>query len=353
MSTPTERDQLEFLGNLQRLLSEGQFVATYKYALLLSLADLAIELGDDSGRPLIICTSHIAEKFVQYYWQQTAPYPVKLAQRRPAEDPILRQNTGRQAAIINYISSYRQQYPTLADLRRDARAWNQLTRQVDQVVRVMPLWKLQTVGRQSLDFLYANSRSGRTIELKAGIAFCLRRFYLLINDLVRGAWLRYIRENNQQILATAADLNEFLFGSERSSLTAIQSVLRDSQCGRCFYCELSLSGVTHVDHFIPWSRYRVDLGHNFVLAHCSCNMKKGDKLAAVEHLRRWVARNREQNVELAEGFDRRKIVHDRIASERVAGWAYSQAAAVHGLAWIKENQLVPVTPSWLNIFRGS
>ena len=40
---------IQFLINVQRLLDEGLFVATYKFALLLSLADLAIELGDDSG----------------------------------------------------------------------------------------------------------------------------------------------------------------------------------------------------------------------------------------------------------------------------------------------------------------
>jgi hypothetical protein len=32
----------------------------------------------------------------------------------------------------------------------------------------MPLWKLQTVGREQLDFLYENTATGKTIELKAG-----------------------------------------------------------------------------------------------------------------------------------------------------------------------------------------
>lgn len=36
MTAPTAEQQLKFLTNLQRLLSEGQFVATYKYALLLA-----------------------------------------------------------------------------------------------------------------------------------------------------------------------------------------------------------------------------------------------------------------------------------------------------------------------------
>ncbi len=185
MSPPSEREQLSFLTNLQRLLSEGQFVATYKYALLLALCDMAVEQGDDSGQPLLICTRHIAEKFIQYYWQQTAPYPISPERAESRTNAILRQNTGNQAAIINYVSSARASYPTLADLRRDARMWHQLVRQVDRVIRVMPLWKLQTVGRQSFDFLYENRMTGNAIELRPGVAFCLRRFYPLVNDLVR------------------------------------------------------------------------------------------------------------------------------------------------------------------------
>jgi hypothetical protein len=64
---PTPDEQIRFLVNLQRLLDEGLFVASYKFALLLSLADLSVEKGDDSGSPLTISTNEIAEKFIQYY----------------------------------------------------------------------------------------------------------------------------------------------------------------------------------------------------------------------------------------------------------------------------------------------
>jgi hypothetical protein len=42
---PTAEDQVRFLLNIQRLLLEGLFTATYKYALLLALGDLSVELG--------------------------------------------------------------------------------------------------------------------------------------------------------------------------------------------------------------------------------------------------------------------------------------------------------------------
>jgi hypothetical protein len=70
---PVPEEQIRFLTNVQRLLAEGLFTATYKYALLAALADLSVELGDDSGKPLPLSTFAIAEKFVEYYWRHAIP----------------------------------------------------------------------------------------------------------------------------------------------------------------------------------------------------------------------------------------------------------------------------------------
>ncbi len=42
--------EVEFLLNIQKLLSEGLFTATYKFALLTALSDLSVELGHDGRR---------------------------------------------------------------------------------------------------------------------------------------------------------------------------------------------------------------------------------------------------------------------------------------------------------------
>ena len=64
MAIPEPEDQVQFLFKIQRLLSEGGFVATYKFALLLSLAELAVERGDDTTEHLDLDTLDLAEKFV-------------------------------------------------------------------------------------------------------------------------------------------------------------------------------------------------------------------------------------------------------------------------------------------------
>ena len=66
-------------------------------------------------------------------------------------------------------------------------------------------------------------------------------------------------------------------------LAAVRPVLMDIQGSRCFYCDERLvERAAQVDHFIAWSRYPTDLGHNFVLADSKRNGKKRDRLPAVE-----------------------------------------------------------------------
>jgi 5-methylcytosine-specific restriction endonuclease McrA len=215
----------------------------------------------------------------------------------------------------------------------------------------MPLWKLQTVGGFPLEFLYENRRRGSYIELRPGVMFCLRRFHELVADLVRAAWVRYVRRFNGHVLGASSDLDQFLFGAERASLDKYLSILREVQEARCLYCEREVAhGSAHIDHFIPWARYPIDLGHNFVLAHGKCNTSKADHLAASVHLRRWIERNRTAGEYLQEQFDRGYITHNAETSERIARWAYSQAAAARGMAWLRRDEFQPINESYLSVF---
>jgi hypothetical protein len=339
---PTSDEQIRFLVNLQRLLDEGLFVASYKFALLLSLADIAVEHGDDSGAPLQISTDEIAEKFIRYYWRQTIPYPA------PSDPRILQQNTGQQAAIVNSVHEARSTHgDSLTSLMAKRADWTQLIQKVAGVVRVMPLWKLQTVGSERIDFLYQNFGRGSTIELRPGVAFCFRKFHPLIADLVRGAWTRYVRQQNLAILGETTDLSEFLFGSDRAGLAVVRPVLLDIQNGRCFFCSSPLTAAaTHVGHFIAWARYPVDLGHNFVLADSKCNNQKRDRLPACDHLARWSERNAKFGEQIASELSRRGVVSALPVSNRVAQWAYAQTEAAKGLTWLRGDDMVPLAAEW-------
>ena len=88
---PSAEEQLTFLAKIQRLYAEGDFTATYKFALLVALADLAVELGNDDGAELPLTVVQIAERFVALYWHHARPYA------RPAtgaKAQVLSQNLG-------------------------------------------------------------------------------------------------------------------------------------------------------------------------------------------------------------------------------------------------------------------
>src|SRR5688572_26745192 len=69
---------------------------------------------------------------------------------------------------------------SLLRLERRSREWVELVRDAEQTVRVMPLWRLQTVGAEEVEFLYENARRGGTITLKPGAPYCFRAFNQMI-----------------------------------------------------------------------------------------------------------------------------------------------------------------------------
>jgi len=351
VTAPSPERQLAFLGYLQRLLSEGSFVSTYKFALLLALAEVCIEQGDDSGAPLRITREALAAQFVRLYWRQTLPYTPLGRQEAQGLRP-LKQNTGGQAHILTVISVARDAAGgSLAALKADRKAWRQLLNKVGATIVTMPLWKLQNIGGETLPFLYAQSpeAGGQSfIDLEPGIAFCFRRFHELVYDLVTAAWIRFVRgvQDNAPVLGEGQELGEFLFGSPREALGPFRPILLDLQDGACFYCDGALKETGEVDHFIPWSRYPVNLGHNFVLAHRRCNGSKSDRLAAAMHLERWCRRNHQFGSDLAAAFTARHLPHDLQATWQIARWAYGQAETTQARAWVTGEQLVALPAAW-------
>lgn len=341
---PTSDEQVVFLRNMQRLLAEGQFVASYKFALLHALADLCVLKGDDSGVPLDLQIHDIAEKFIELYWQQCRPFQAS----GQGSGIILAQNTGKQAAVISkVIQAQHECGGSLFRLRQTAPdLWRSLTGDVRQVVSVMPLWKLQTVGSERLDFLYENVGRGKIITLKPGVAFCFRAFYGLLRDLIQGAWVRFVQKLNIYDLGNLTDLGSFLFGRERGVLEAYRPILLDVQAGRCFYCHKDLQNRMDVDHFVPWSRYPTDLGHNFVLSHPFCNNAKSDHLAAEDHLAAWIEQNKAHAAETDARLLEAALPHDLAASLRVAEWAYEQTERANGQVWVAKDVFRHLGPGW-------
>jgi hypothetical protein len=349
MPIPDPEEQLQFLFKVQRVLSDGLFTASYKFALLLALADLAVERGNDEAKDLSLDTLDLAEKFVALYWRQVLPWVPRGADGRPTRR--LAQARGGEAAILNQIANAHDRYQgSLTRLRHDRQDWTRLLAGVGRTIAIMPLWKLQTVGGQKLDFIYPNVGRGGKIQMRGEAVHCFRGFRDIIGDLAQTAWVNFVNglAKNRPVLGQSADLRQFLFGSDRALLAPFRPFLRDFQNGRCFYCDDRLRGEVAVDHFIPWSRYALDLGHNLVLADCGCNGNKAERLAAFGHLERWCARN--ETPGFTDQLEKRSLPHDLHRTRRAASWVYDRAERVGAGVWQRgRDELTPLERRWRDL----
>jgi len=347
-SIPTAPQQLDFLKKIQRLFDEGDYSATYKYALLVSLTELAVEKGDDSGATLTLTLNDIAEKFAELYWPQTAPY---VSRQPDTHRGILTQNLGKQAAVINHLIALRGGgAKTFVGAKRHP-DWGKQIGKIAGVVRNMPARYLQNMGGDTVNFLYDLPEPRAPLVLKPGVAFNLRRFQSFIQQLVRAAWINHVRGNrgNLRIIGEADDLETFMFHSGRSQLKGVGDFLREHDGARCFYCEGRLRDAVDVDHFIPWSHYPRDTGHNFVLAHKSCNGKKRDTLAAIEHLEHWVERNNQSGRDFRDQLEQLGFMVDLPGTTTIARWAYQQGVDNGSRAWLLGDSYEPVDGRYLHL----
>jgi len=76
----------------------------------------------------------------------------------------------RQAAIVARVAEVRGRFGTLARAKSD-RSWR-ASSQIAQIVKGMPLWKLQTLRRQNVPFLYERSSGPRITLLRALPSTC-------------------------------------------------------------------------------------------------------------------------------------------------------------------------------------
>lgn len=328
---PTAEQQLQFLQHLQQLFEDGDFVATYKYALLMSLAEISVESGagySEHDVPIY----RIAEKFAELYWPQTIPYVSGGSGATPA---ILLQNQGKQAAVVNALAELRLMGAATIAQAKQLSAWPAVIRKIAGTVSTMPVQYLQNVGSVLVPFLYDFPNPRSKVVLKPGVAFMLRTFHPLIQQLTRSGWVRHVRENlrNSSVIGQSDELENFMFGSSRSALAAAGKVLSKIQSGMCFYCKTIITKTSDVDHFIPWSKYPRDLAHNFVLAHSECNRRKSDMLAAERHLQHWLDRNVHFGDILAGELN--CFLADNDCSNRVAHWAYDQGVITGAHGWVE------------------
>jgi hypothetical protein len=322
--TVGDQDAIALAERVLAILDEGGFSATYKFALFTAMLDLCIEKTTVHGTPPeTLTTRQLADKVIDLYWNHVTPYGSLGTLRQGG-------GHGEQATIVLRIERARAQWAdgqTDTSFRARQTHWLEFKELLDFVewkLIEMPIPRLQVLGRQEDRFLYeynwprdirrstvtrhqrgAGSGFDNRLLLRPGVAEQLLRLNGLLRPLFYREWAVMVARMNK---LPEAQLERFLFGSERTSLEAVRSPLRNLQANRCFYCDGRITGPADVDHFIPWTRYPDDGLDNLVVAHPTCNNSKRDFLAAADHVERWADRTRTRSGELT-------------AVAREAGWA--------------------------------
>ena len=332
VSAPTPEFQLSFLNKLQRLFAEGDFTATYKFALLIAICDIAVQSGNDSNEPFVIEHRSLGSKFIELYWQQAAPF----------NDGVLVQNLGTQAAVVSKIARFRGTNNSL----NEALCSGALLTAVTATVVTQPVKYIQNLSGATDQFLF-ECRAGQ-IVLLPGVAYCLRRFQPLVNQLARSHWVKHIKSNRQNaaLVGENNDLEAFLFQTSRRSLEVVGAGLRKISSS-CFYCGSALRDAD-VDHFLPHSMYPRDLAHNFVLADPGCNRSKSDTLAAKDHLFRWLDFVDRHDEKLAEIGMEAGVNVNKNGSLAIARWGYANGLVSGAHAWVRSKVFEKIRADYLD-----
>jgi 5-methylcytosine-specific restriction endonuclease McrA len=305
---PDDRGAIGFAEKVLLLLEEGQFVATYKYAVLLALLDLALEHTGRTGEPPeVLTTRQLADKILEIYWPHTSPFPAG----RRAE--VLVQNRRGQAEIVSAIVRFRARHAPdpstpLWEARRAAPArFERLVHRIEWKLIEMPLPRLQTLGGVPQEFVYRlgwgdpapmaevtryqrgeRSAFDNRVVLLPGVSRHLLQLNGLLRPLIHRRWAGMVARLNRH---EEARLEEFLFGGTRIPTARIRRALWLAQDRVCFYCHARAEmDASEVDHFLPWARHPDDGLDNLVVVDARCNAAKRAFLAAAPHVARWAPR---------------------------------------------------------------
>lgn len=305
----TVNDVGNFLEAVQELIFSNSLNNTYKLALIIAIADLALDESTadiDDDKPLYISFDSLAEKFLEIYWPQTNDYQTEAVLengvREAKRGRIAQGSNAGQLKIFTLIDNFCRDYSQ--KIGSTARPTFLIARRIDGFDKLVKRCRTDVVVKNPLhfikgsEFLYTIDTARKALVVTPAHAMMLRRFHTTVTELARTRWEAKVRGLNKNAVilgeSPVMSLREFLFNQNRNeNLEVARNILTDvtGDC-HCFYCGCPLGKAkTHVDHFLPYRIFNLPRIHNFVLACEHCNTSKSDTLVSDDHVTHWVERN--------------------------------------------------------------
>lgn len=259
---------------------------SYKFGLIKSLLDNLFNMTEN-GEDYYISYDLLFEKFSQNYWNLIVKYNLK--QMRPDGKSIYSkvEQIFRQAVEANEI---------IADLEFDSINKKEKSSIIKNVTNECKRCVIGALYQDMDGIIYAFDLKSEGLYLNKVVYEFMLKYKSELERLNYYSWARFLEKvNDDNVLVRIIDKLE-LSTPKRSDLSLYREILwREFEENTCFYCGTKLSGIVHVDHFIPWSYVKDDKMWNFVLACNSCNSKKNNKIPSKRLMITILDRNKKAN----------------------------------------------------------
>lgn len=273
----------EYWRLFNRFFSSASKTTTYKFALLKAILDNLFnnEKVKEGER---IFYSDIFAKFAESFWNLVIKYG--LRQKAVSSD-------GKTTKIEQIFHESVRKEPVLGNI--EFAMFEERTRKA-LIGKVRQECCRYVLGALYGDFsgnLYAFDLSGDSLVLAPGAYEFLLKYKVEVEKLNYYYWAQYLERINDEsvLLGILGKLEVSL--PQREPLSVYRKILSvEFEENNCFYCGCRLSGLVHVDHFIPWSFVKEDKLWNFVLSCPKCNLKKSNILPEKRLIGKINSRNR-------------------------------------------------------------
>ncbi len=291
---------------------------TYKFGLIKAISDNLFNCEwTVSGYKLSF--NDLFSKFAENYWNLVVKYG--LRQMRP-------DGKSEYSKIEQIFLDIVQKYDVLKELTFSSLTQNDMDWVTRETAKNCKQYVLGALYNDFEGLFYAFDVNHQDyIILNPPVYDFMLRYKPEIEKLNYFAWAKFLETiNDESVLIKLLDKLE-LATPHREDLSIYREILRkEFEENTCFYCGKKLTGVVHVDHFIPWSYVKDDKMWNFVLSCSSCNLKKNNRIPVERFLIKIQNRNSRakqiQNRIVYEDF--KEYNNDRL--QRL--WKYAQLSGL-------------------------
>lgn len=279
---------------VQGVLARDRKVATYKFALIRALTDLALtrphfaRWEDDE---VLVEVSDVAERWITYYWPLLERR--RFVPQRGGDWKRQRHTMAFASELGELIAAYRAT-GGLAGFTVDARG-GKLSGERDRIYRELMRSLCRTICAGPVAHAGVSSdagrlfrSAGRRIRVPGALwkELCLTGYW--IRDALLLRWAEFVSDLTDQAVKPSRVVELLLrVPDEEREQAAARRAFKDLPQLRCVWSDVSLDKATfEIDHVIPFALWRNNDLWNLLPADSKVNERKSDALPSAALLRR-------------------------------------------------------------------